>query len=95
MRIISTGSPQDLPTGACTKSCRTPGISAGPLQELFIRASTRACKGLLTAFQRDLHEVFAQGLVKDLGQDLHAGAPPKIHRIILKGHAAGADLTRS
>ena len=85
LRRISAGSPQDLLTRIWARSCKdTERISQGPLQELLTRTWTRSCKGL-----------FAQGIVKNLEQDLHARNPIR-GKIVIKGPAAaGADLTRS
>ena len=75
---MSTRSPQDLVTRTCQRSCKdTWRISPGPLQELLTKSCTRSCKKPLTAFHEDLHKNFSQGLVKDLGQDLHARTPKR------------------
>jgi len=47
----------------------------------------------LSTFNQDLHKIFSQGIVQDVGQDPRN----KSHKTVIKGPAAaaGADRTRS
>ena len=86
MRRISAGSPHTIfSPGPVSDHVKTP---TGFHQGLFKSLSQgpvlyKIMQRLLTAFH---YKIFAQGLVKDLEQDLHA----RTHKIVIKGPAAAA-----